>query len=169
MNCLARGPRPCVSSLCRCLENSTVRQQRKQQQQQFQVQVPALATVSLARKNNCNSNKKKISNTGCSTTLKSTFLGTIGSTLGPHSAAARSFASAWSQWDVTRRTLATTRIRWVVLLLVLVVTPILHPPYLLPLISVIRAVIILLSFVAVGLALKWAISQVATTLYRVCR
>lgn len=141
MNSLARGPRPGVSTLCRCLQISTVRQR----QQPFQVPIEA------ARKyNKDNNNKQQICNTGCTTetaTLKSTFLGTIGSTLGPHSAAARSFASAWSQWDVTRRTLATTRIRWVPQL----PTPLrsLHSTVAhLPLYSqAIRTVIILLSFV----------------------
>lgn len=94
MNSLARGPRPCVSTLCRCLQISTVRQR----QQPFQVPIEAARKYNKDNKNN--SNKQQICNTGCTTetaTLKSTFLGTIGSTLGPHSAAARSFASAWSQ------------------------------------------------------------------------
>lgn len=95
MNSLARGPRPCVSTLCRCLQISTVRQR----QQPFQVPTEAARKYNKDNNNN-NSNKQQICNTGCTTetaTLKSTFLGTIGSTLGPHSAAARSFASAWSQ------------------------------------------------------------------------
>lgn len=96
MNSLARGPRPCVSTLCRCLQISTVRQR----QQPFQVPIEAARKYNKDNNNNTKSNKQQICNTGCTTetaTLKSTFLGTIGSTLGPHSAAARSFASAWSQ------------------------------------------------------------------------
>nr|DAA02600.1 TPA_inf: HDC07119 [Drosophila melanogaster] len=89
MNHLARGPRPCVS-LRRCLDKkSTVRHIRQRPSSS-----PTISSVIRIRASyHSTSPSHPISSSaGC------TFLGTTGSTLGrPRSAAARSFASAWSQ------------------------------------------------------------------------
>ncbi|KAI8038445.1 hypothetical protein M5D96_008343 [Drosophila gunungcola] len=91
MNHLARGPRPCVSLSC-CLDNKSTSRHTRQRPSLS----PPTSRVIRIRASNRSTSSSHLSNN--SSSAGCTFLGTTGSSLGrPRSAAARSFASAWSQ------------------------------------------------------------------------